>query len=336
MKEQRWFIALSPDGAARLVGNNIAGALGRQYGKRCKIFDTLAYRQAFTRLLAQNDDDMVADLINQSLAISCLDFQATHLLVTALTPVTLFTLNLLRKYRVVTVHWFFEDFRRAPYWTEVARGYDHFCAIQRGPVEQFCSAQGIRFHFFPTAYGVEASASCGLADKRVYDIAFVGIPSAYRISVLERFAAVGFSMAIAGSGWKSYHGVLEPHIVKRDWTDTAEVSRILAGSKIGINLSVDEPVEPAYTHISPRVYDILLAGCLLLTEEAPLLTESLPGCTYQTFASIDQAITSARNLLDEYPAHAVSIEKNRTTVRSECSYERRAMQLMTLVEENTG
>jgi hypothetical protein len=332
MKEQRWFIALSPDGAARLVGNGIARAFERQFGERCKTFDSLAYRQAFTRMLSQRDDDMIADLINQSLAVSCLDFQATHVLVTALTPVTLFSLNLLRKYQVVTVHWFFEDFRRAPYWTDVARGYDHFCAIQRGPIETFCKTQGIRYHFLPTACAATAAAGDSAESNRIYDIAFVGIPSAYRISALERLAANGFSLAIAGSGWKSYHGALDPHIVRREWTDGAEASRLLAKAKIGINLSVDEPNEPAYTHISPRVYDILLAGSLLLTEEAPLLLESLPGCACHTFASIDRAVTLARRLIDGYPAHTASIEKNRAIVLAEHTYERRALQLMAMVE----
>jgi hypothetical protein len=332
MKEQRWFIALSPDGAARHVGNGIAKAFERQCGERCKTFDSLAYRQAFTRMLSQRDDDMTADLINQSLVVSCLDFQATHVLVTALAPVTLFSLNLLRKYHVVTVHWFFEDFRRAPYWTDVARGYDHFCAIQRGPIETFCRTQGIRYHFLPTACSTKAAASDTAADNRTCDIAFVGIPSAYRISALERFAASGFSLAIAGSGWKSYHGALDPHIVRREWTDSAEASRLLTKAKIGINLSVDEPKEPAYTHISPRVYDILLARCLLLTEEAPLLAESLPDCACHTFASIDQAVALGRRLIDDYPVYRSSLEKNRAAVLAGHTYERRAVQLMSLVE----
>jgi spore maturation protein CgeB len=332
MIKQRWFIALSPDGAARLVGNGIAKAFERQCGERCKTFDTFAYRQAFTRMLSQRDDDIIADLINQSLMVSCLDFQATHLLVTALAPVTLFSLNLLRKYRVVTVHWFFEDFRRAPYWTEVARGYDHFCAIQREPIEPFCATQGIRYHFLPTACTATTATGDGAAGNRACDIAFVGIPSAYRISALERLAANGFSLAIAGSGWKSYHGALDPYIVRREWTDGAEASRLLARAKIGINLSVDEPKEPAFTHISPRVYDILLAGCLLLSEEAPLLAESLPDCARHTFASIDQAVSLGRRLIDDYPAHTASIEKNRAMVLAEHSYERRAQQLMSMVE----
>jgi hypothetical protein len=69
--------------------------------------------------------------------------------------------------------------------------------------------------------GVTAAAVDNAASKRPCDVAFVGIPSAYRISALERLAANGFSLAIAGSGWKSYHGALDPHIVRREWTDGA-------------------------------------------------------------------------------------------------------------------
>lgn len=330
MNDQRWFIILSPDGAARTSATCIAGAFSRHFGDRCKTFDSLTYRQTFSRMLVQHDEDFIADMINQSLTVSCLDFQATHLLVPALAPVTRFTLNLLRKYHVVTIHWFFEDFRRASYWSEVLPGYDHFCAIQRGPIELYCKKQGVHYHFLPTACSTAAQASAPINTNPTHDVAFIGIPSAYRIAVLEGLVKAGFSLLIAGSGWKNYTGALDGFIVKREWVDGADAARILTQAKIGINLSVDIPIEVEHTQISPRVYDILLAGCLLVTEKVPLLADTLSSCTYHTFTSIDQAIITIRKLLNEYSSHAADREKNRAAIVTEHTYDHRAHMLMNM------
>jgi hypothetical protein len=325
MIAQRWCIALSPDGAARTVSADIAKICASEIGDRCKIFDTFAYRSAFARLVMQTDDNLVADLLNQSLIVSCLDFKATHLLVTALAPVTLFALNLLRSYGVTTIHWFFEDFRRVPYWSDVVEGYDHFCAIQRGPIESYCRKKNIHFHFLPTASGLPQTVDSG--NERPYDIVFIGIPSKYRIHCLEKCAAQGYSLAIGGSGWKSYRGPLEKNIVSGEWIDAAASWHILHQAKIAINLSVDEPQEREHIHSSPRIFEAMAAGCLLVTEEAPLLAESLSSCTYQTFTSINEACEKIGTVLREYSAYSGDIIKNRQTVMSKHTYRKRFEQL---------
>ncbi|MBN1129370.1 MAG: glycosyltransferase family 1 protein [Chitinispirillaceae bacterium] len=328
MMAQRWCIVLSPDGAARTVSTHIAKTGVSEAGDRCKVFDTFTYRQTFTRLLTQTDDTLIVDLLNQSLIVSCLDFKATHLLVTALAPVTLFALNLLRSYGVVTVHWFFEDFRRAPYWTDVAEGYDHFCAIQRGPVEAYCRGKNIRYHFLPTACSVPEPFAIG--NERPYDIVFIGIPSAYRIDCLEKLASEGRSLAIGGGGWKSYRGPLEKYIVGREWIDSQASWRLLNQSKIAINLSVDEPREREYTHISPRVYEAIAAGCLLVTEKTPLLADSFPGCPCTTFTTIDEACGQIATMLRHYGSSSGERENNRRMVLSGHTYRKRFEQLMNI------
>ncbi|MBN2036470.1 MAG: glycosyltransferase family 1 protein [Chitinispirillaceae bacterium] len=329
MSGQRWFIALSPDGAARSVSMHIARAFSLDLQERCKTFDTFTYRQAFSTMLVQHDDNCIADLLNQSLIVSCLDFKATHLLVTALAPVTLFTLNLVRAYGITTVHWLYEDFRRARYWNDVLSGYDHFCAIQHGPLEVLCKQHGRRFHFFPTACcGAELHTAPGV---RTTDITFIGIPSVYRIAVLEKLAATGRSLLIAGSGWKNYRGPLEPSIVKSEWVDTAAAYDLLQKAKIGINLSVEEPLEPEHAHVSPRVYDVLAAGCVLVTEQVPLLAEFLPDCTCHTFDGIDRVCETVNAVLAGYDTLGSRIDANRKTVLSNHTYRKRREQLAALV-----
>jgi spore maturation protein CgeB len=309
--QQRWFLVLSPDGAARTVSNYCAKAFIERFGTNCTTFDSHTYRNAYSQLQKQPNDEMTVDLLNQSLVVSCLDFSATHLLVMALSPITLFTLNLLRKLGVKTMHWFFEDYRKATYWKDVLPGYDHFCAIQRGPLPDACKRSNSTYHFLPTATDLTNARPF---DNRSFDVGFIGIPSRYRIAVLEFLLQKGLTIAIGGSGWSAYRGPLQKSILSSLWVTEDESYKIMGRSKIGINLSVDEPIDREIVHISPRVYDILAAGCVLVSENAPLLFESIPGCNFHTFDSPDQAYVTIRKVLVEYPALAETIEKNRQIV----------------------
>ena len=166
------------------------------------------------------------------------------------------------------------------------------------------------------------------AAERHYDAAFIGIPSPYRIAVLEKLAAAGFSLAVAGEGWRSYRGILQKAIVSGNWTSGEESSRILGQSKIGINLSVDEPRDRANVHISPRVYDVPASGCILVTEDVPLLAESLAGCTFHTFGSPDEACRLVGTLLPDYANLANGIEENRRVVLERHTYGQRVEELV--------
>jgi hypothetical protein len=326
MKPQRWFLALSPDGAARSVSGRVAAAFTERLGADCKSFDTRTYRDAFSRLLKERNDDMTADLLNQSLMVSCLDFHATHLLVLALAPVTLFSLNLLRSYGIITVHWFYEDFRRATYWHDCIAGYDHFCAIQHGPIEQACASSGAAFHFLPTACTLPNAIPLG--SERNIDVAFIGIPSPYRIAVLEKLTAAGFTLSIAGEGWQSYRGILQKAIVKKQWTPEEESLLILAHAKIGINLSVDDPHRLDQVHASPRVYDVLASGCILVTENTPLVFESLGGCSFYTFTTPEEACTVIGDRLAEYARLTPVLGENRRAVLENHTYGQRVEELI--------
>src|SRR3954452_21658101 len=122
----KWILVLPPEGAARQVGEKAWEALCAQLpsGDR-KLFDTKTYLDAFDRLLKEPGDNMVVDLANQALIVQAMDFGATHILVVALSPVTRFTVDLLRRRGLTTLHWFIEDFREAKYWKDVLPAYAH-------------------------------------------------------------------------------------------------------------------------------------------------------------------------------------------------------------------
>jgi hypothetical protein len=331
VRRMRWFIALSPDGAARSAGESIIAAFRAIAEKDAvKTFDTLAYRTAFRKLLATPDDTMAADLLNQSLIVQCLDFRATHLLVLALCPITLFSLDLLRRQGVITMHWFYEDYRRATYWRDVIAGYDLFCAVQRGAVEAWCKAHpSTRYELLPTAASLPPTAA--RPDEKTVDVAFAGLPSEYRISVLERLASGGISLAVAGSGWESYRGPLQQCIRGVKWTDQ---TALLRSARIGINLSKDDPADDrADAQISPRAYDILAAGAVLLTENVPLARELLRGYSFHAFTDREDALMKARAIIADWEAEKTTAESNRARAASRDTYGRRVRKIIELAGE---
>ncbi|MCU0609902.1 MAG: glycosyltransferase [Chitinispirillaceae bacterium] len=328
MSTQRWMIALSPDGAARMVSDHVAHEFAARTDIASGTFDTYAHRQGFSRLLKENNDDVVADLVSQSLIVSCLEFQATHLLVLALAPVTLFALGLLRRSGIKTIHWFYEDYRRAPYWRDVLAGYDHFCAVQKGPLPGACRAAGAEFHFLPTAAAAPLKTAQDAPEReRELDIAFIGVASLYRIALLEELVKTKLTVAIAGSGWESYKGPLQPCIVcTRRWTTEEESFALLARAKIGLNCSVNVP--DSESQVSPRAYDIIAAGCVLLTENVQLLAESLPDCSPFTFDTPEEAVLSAEKIVAGYAEIRSCLETNRSAVMHAHRYSNRVETLL--------
>jgi hypothetical protein len=329
-ESQRWMVTLPPEGAARQVGEHLWQALGAALPpERRKLFDTKAYQDGFDRLLKDPSDDMVVDLLNQSLVVQALDLGATHVLVLALSPVTAFTADLLKRRGVTTLHWFYEDFRQAKYWSPVLPAYSHFLAIQRGPVEAACAAQGVRFHYLPTAAMPVPSERKPWAARRG-GIAFVGFPSPYRISVLEALAAAGLPLTVAGSGWEAYRGPLDACLRSRGWTGAEANRALLEDAQVGLHIPSEDPgPDRDNSHVSPRIFDVLAAGCVLLGEDSPLVRETLRGCAWREFRGPGEAVEAARLALERGLPEA-ALAANRETVLREHSFARRVDYLLSL------
>ncbi len=327
---RRWIVVIPPDGAARTVALNAYNAVSIVAGTdNVKSFDCHTYLDAFKKLLNTPDENIAVDLMNQSLLTTVLDFGGNYVLTGALSPVTLFMLNILKKQNITTIHWFYEDYRRAGYWKDIISGYSHFCAIQKGVLEKVCLQNNSRYHFLNTALSFEPHPN--RKTERKYDISFIGIPSTYRIHFLESIVKAGFTCAIAGSGWDMYDGPLNSSIVNRIWTDNIQVETLLSAASIGINLSVEDPLCRDDVHISPRVYDILACNAVLLTEDVPLISDALADCTYITFTSPDDCIVKIRYILDNAQQFQESLSENFNTVITRHTYRNRIQQLIEFV-----
>jgi hypothetical protein len=335
----RWFVALSPQGGARAVGEQAIEALSRLSSPEAvKVFDCKTYLKVFSSLLANPEESMVVDLLNHALIVQCLDFRATHLLVLSLCPVTLFTLKLLKNQRVATIHWFYEDFRLAVYWKDVIAGYDYFFAIQKGPIVRACASNNVRYGFLPTAANSDALFDLPvIGRKSPVDVSFIGIPSLYRIRVLEFLAASGLKLAIAGEGWKQYQGPLDGSIINGAWTDVSQWEKILSDATVGLNLSLSDPeIDRENTQVSPRVFDILRAGRVLVTEDVPLIHETLKQCTFYTFSNERQAFDVITSVISQMENEIAKALANREIIRVQHMYENRVGEILALTgKENT-
>ncbi|MGL1933984.1 MAG: hypothetical protein OCD01_03155 [Fibrobacterales bacterium] len=305
----KWMIVIPPEGAARQVGLNTVEAFTQVVvDGSTKVFDTKTYLDAFDSLLKEPDDTLSVDLLNQSLVVNCLDAQVTHCLVLALSPVTLFSLQLLRRQGIKTVHWFYEDYRIATYWRDVLSGYDLFLGVQKGELEQECNRCGVSYGFLQTA-GTPQEYSLKRYSVE-YDCAFVGIPSNYRVSVLEALLKNGVSLAIAGVGWDSYKGILEPTIQKGEWSSFEEALSMYEKAKVALNISNQDPSSDRETpQISPRVFDILATSATLVVEKLALNESVMKGFSYSEFESVDQLITLIKNA-QQYPPEIVQIHQH--------------------------
>jgi hypothetical protein len=347
--KNRWMVVLPPEGAARQVGEKAWEALCALLPAEArKLFDTKTYLDAFDRLLKDPADNMVVDLANQALIVQCLDFRATHVLVVALSPVTRFSVDLLRRQGIAMLHWFIEDFREAKYWKDVLPAYTHFLAIQRGPVEAACAEAGVAFSYFPTAAILKPHATVKPWRERGEGVAFIGFPSKYRVEVLETLAREGVPLKVAGLGWEKYRGPLESHLTGRGWFGPEEAFKLLENSRIGLHLPSEDPgPDRMNSHVSPRVFDILAAGSLLMSEAAPLIRETLGGIlgehaggnvganadantggyTFREFRGAAEAARMAKLLLSETFDDRL-LEANRTAVLRDHSFARRMAELL--------
>ncbi|MBN1983780.1 MAG: hypothetical protein JW795_19755 [Chitinivibrionales bacterium] len=290
----KWLTTIALSGGARQASESIWRAFGRVIGEASVVrFDSYKYCAYWRNELKKPDDEIIVELINQSLITLCVQYGVTHILVNALSPVSAFGLAILKKLGLRRIHWFFEDFRRAPYWQSLHVNFDLFLGIQKSPIEETCRKSGVPFAYFPTAADIEMCDESCLTDEtqKRYDLCFIGIPSPYRIMILETVVTAGFSCAIAGAEWQWYQGPLKSSIISDVWIDQNQAKQLYNQSRIVLNLSVESPAKEAHVHqLSPRLFDILATGALCITEELPLLAETLNDCYYRTFTQTEQII----------------------------------------------
>ena len=331
-----WFILLPPEGAARQVATSLLNAFKQKLPeKSLHYFDCKKYYSGFNTMLKNPEENMIVDLLNQSLIVQCIQYEITHILVPALCPVTLFTLTLIKKQKITSIHWFVEDYRRANYWKDILPGYSWFLAVQKGFIQEECRKNNCQFAYLPTAPSDESLKFKRLDTNlnKKTDIVFVGFPTPYRIEFLEYLLSQSFSLTIDGEGWDGYSGPLSDSIITGKWIDPQQAVQIMGSASIAINLSYAKPSGDLYDiQLSPRVYDILAMGTALLSEDVPLLHETVGDCHYYTFKNKEDAAGKIHQIISDLDKENIKnkIENNRSIILQNHTWEKRAEQIIEL------
>lgn len=331
-----WLFLLPPTGAARQSATNLLKAF-KQYGSQnsVHVFDCSKYLTAYNSMLKSSDENMAVDLLNQSLVVQCLEHECTHLFIPALSPVTLFTLNLLSKQKITTIHWFIEDYRRATYWKEVISGYQFFLAVQKGPIPEICKENNCHFAYLPTAASdesIEHFQHLNHQGKKA-DCAFIGLPSSYRVKVLENLSSQGVKLAIAGEGWNAYKGPLSKYIISDKWVDSKQSALITGSAYLALNASFKEPLNNSTDEqLSPRIYDILSSGVVLLTEDVPLIYETLGDCHFYTYKNIEEVFDKVNQIKTDARDGTLGkpLKENRRIILQKHTWQKRVEQLINI------
>ncbi len=215
-----------------------------------------------------------------------------------------------------TIHWFIEDCRQAAYWEKVLPAYTHWFAIQKEPIKSHCQQNDVAFGYLPTATGIIPSQTLTSWEDRSFDLAFIGVPSPYRIEVLEALSESGISMSLGGSGWENYSGPLRAKIGTSGWLDSSAVHGRLFQGRIGLHIPFEEPLDRYLCHVSPRLYEVLACGGKLLCEDAPLYREALRDFSVGYFRGPKEAVELVRGQLAQSLSHQdQNSQQNLVTLR---------------------
>ena len=334
-KTPKWFLVLPPQGAARSVFQSLVVEFSDLVGKmNCVLFDCQSAEQFLGSSLAHpltSHPDLHTDFLNHLLVVQALDQECTHLLAGALAPISLFSLKLLQKYGVHNSLWFYEDYQRVGYYQEVLQGYNNFFAIQQGKLPQECLYQGTNYHYLPVATQLASpTPSLNFSHQaRTIPCLFLGVPSPYRIEVLEYIYQAGIPIKIAGAGWASYQGILKNQILLDVWTPPDRAQYLFEQSLACLNLSYNNPgTQRSLPQTSPRAFDALAAGCELITEETELIFSDLKNMDFFTFTEKEQLPNLIKQSIANFDLRETQHLKNRKEIFEGHTYRHRALSIL--------
>lgn len=235
----------------------------------------------------------------------------------------------------ICAYWYVENWRHMRYWDKVAPAYDGFFHIQPGEFEDKLDACGCAHHaFVQTGCDPEVHRPVTLTPEEHEtfdcDISFAGAGYYNRLQVFK--GLTDFRFKLWGVDWRERE--LAPLVQGGEHRfDTEEFMRIVAGTKINLNLhssNAHEGVDPRCDAINPRVFEIAAAGgfqvcdpCIGLERHFDLAHE-LP---------IYRSLKELRALIEHYLAHPDERAEIATCAREralrEHTYERRAEEMLT-------
>lgn len=292
-------VALSPMGAARAYGLRVIAELQKKLGtEQVKVFDFGKWEGLIAGVLAAGQEDYVPDFLGQAFLTQVVAHKVKALLVLPLCPLNAYYLRLVRGLGVRAVHWFYEDWRVAQYWRDIAGEYDLFLGVQKGSLPSMVASRGGSYGYLPL--GLAEGCGGGVApSERPYDFVFVGVASSYRIAILNALASYGYVVLVAGESWGEGLVGVQRWDDGKNWLPESEAWSLYKKSKFGLCLSVEDPVcnnGLCEQQISPRAYELAACGCLPIFEKLELNEDVFKSLYYMEFTNVNELVVSLRSV----------------------------------------
>ncbi len=292
--------------------------------------------------VASNLEEILTKFLSEWCFAQILEFQPEVCIALAQAPISKYTVTKLRERNIVTVFWFVENWRHLTYWKDISPFYDVFFHIQPGEFDNKLDAVGCNYHkavFTGCDPEIHKPVQLTLEEEKIYkcDVSFAGAGYYNRIQMLK--GLTDYNLKIWGVNW--YEPELLPHVVEGEkGFDTEEYMKIIAGSKINLNLHssvIHEGIDPEADAINPRVFEIASAGGFQLCDPCKGLEnlfdtrEEIP--TYTDLKTLREKIDYY--LVHEEDRKAIA-KKARERALKEHTYEHRAQEMLDYITENFG
>lgn len=286
--------------------------------------------------------DHLVHLLGEWNYVRIMEFAPDICIVVAQAPVPPVFPARLRQHGILSAFWFIENWRHLDYWQSIAPLYDFFFHIQPGIFEKRLEETGCLNHaFVQTACDPEIHRPVVLSEEErnqyTCDISFAGAGYPNRKHFFSGLTDYDFK--IWGINWdvpELQNCVQKP----QTWFDSDEFAKIVAGSKINLNLhssTTCDGIDPEADAINPRVFEIAACGGFQLCDPCKGIENLFDSSTE---LPIYHNLRELREYIDYFLAHpqerTVFAERARNRVLKEHTYVHRAQQMLDLFIERHG
>ncbi len=234
--------------------------------------------------------------------------------------------------------WFVEDFRRFPYWREVAPHYDYVFTIQKDECHAALGAvSDAQLAYLPCAFDPTTHRPLALSpeERRAFgsELSFVGAGYRNRRRALVRF--LDRELRVWGSDWEG--AVDLERVVQRGGArvDAEDAVRIFNATDVNLNLhssTYHDDVDPSGDFVNPRTFELAGCGAFQVVDRRRLLGELFTeGEEIAVASSVAEMRELALHYLARAEERATLAQRARRRALAEHTYEHRMRALLATV-----
>jgi len=276
--------------------------------------------------------------IGAGVAAACETYAPDVVLALAQAPLDVRALEAIGRTGAIRALWFVEDFRRFPYWREVAAHYDHVLTIQTDEcLPAIGAVTDARVAYLPCGFDPTEHRPMALTPSEQHafgsDVSFVGAGYRNRRQAFRRFLDLDFR--VWGSDWGGASELAR--VLQRDAAriSTEDAVRIFSASKVNLNLhssTYHDDVDPRGDFVNPRTFELAGCGAFQLVDERRLLPELFaPGEEVVVSRSVAEMREQVRHYLAHPGERQAIAQRARARALAAHTYEHRMRELLAAV-----